>query len=404
MSAFALPLVAILAMQSTITMGSYGIPVIAPDAAADLGMAREHVGFLVSTIYLVAMTTGLATGVLIARLGPTRVFQLMLASVSAGAALLISGGAPAAFAGAVLIGLATGPMNPAGSHVLARTVPPRWRALAFSLKQCGTPAGGMLAGALLPPLLLAFDWRLAFAVVPATALVLVAVAPLGGLGAREPGPGEGSGVPTSRGVVAGTADALRIVLVEPRIRAVALTGACLAACQLALSTYLVLYLRDVVAMAPAVAGATFAVLHVSGVAARIGLGLVADRAVAASRLLVALAAAMAAGLVLIALFSSHWPAAAVLAVIALTGASGNGWVGLFFLELAKLSPQGRTAEVAGGAQFVMYGGIVAGPLALGALLGRGLPYQTCIALLAALAAGAALGLGRRLATAPAAAT
>lgn len=392
MKSFALPLISILAMQSVITMGSYGIPVIAPDAAEDLGMAREQVGFLVSTVYLVAMFTGLTAGVWVARLGPTRLFQALLASVVAGTALLLAGGPYAAFAGAVLLGFATGPMNPAGSHVLARNTPTEWRAVAFSLKQCATPTGGMLAGAVLPPLVVALDWRMAYAVVPVTAVALIALASFGGMGTREADLGV-----VGKGIVRGTADALGIVLADPAIRTVALIGACFAACQLALSTYLVLYLRDIVVMTPPAAGATFAVLHVAGVAARIGLGVVADRLIAADRLLVAIGVTTAIGLGTIALFTPTWPAAAVLMVVAVTGASCNGWVGLFYLELAKLSPDGRTAEIAGGGQFVMYGGIVTGPLAFGALLGFGVRYETCLALLAVLAASAAIGLGVRLA-------
>ena len=391
MKSFALPLIAILAMQSVITMASYGIPVIAPDAAEDLGMAREHVGFLVSTIYLVAMFTGLTAGVWVARFGPTRLFQALLASVVAGTALLLAGGLYAAFAGAVLLGFATGPMNPAGSHVLARKAPIEWRAVAFSLKQCATPAGGMLAGAILPPLVVVLDWRMAYAVVPAAALALIALASFGGLGTREADVGD-----VGKGIVRGTADALGTVLFDPDIRTVALIGACFAACQLALSTYLVLYLRDIVVMTPAAAGATFAVLHVAGVAARIGLGFVADRLVTADRLLVAIGVTTTVGLSTIALFTPTWSATAILVVVAVTGASCNGWVGLFYLELAKLSPDGRTAEIAGGGQFVMYGGIVAGPLAFGALLGFGVRYETCLAMLAILAAGAAVGLGVRL--------
>jgi predicted MFS family arabinose efflux permease len=377
------PLVAILAMQSVITMGGYGIPVIAPDAAADLGMTPESVGFLVSTIYLVGMVTGLGTGVLVARMGATRLFQLLLVCVGSGVGLVLAGSPLGAVAGAVLIGCATGPLNPAGSHVLARVAPPHWRALVFSIKQCGTPAGGMLAGAVIPPLVVAYDWRVAFAVVPLAALALLTLAPCGGLGARE-GAAQATG-----NVLRDTLGSLRLVAGDGAIRAVAVTGMCLAACQLALSSYLVLYLRDEVGLSPAHAGATFAVLHVSGIVARVALGAIADRQISAQRLLIVLALVMAASLALIARFSPGWPGALVLGVTVAMGVSGNGWVGLFFLELAKLAPEGRTADVAGGGQFIMYGGIVAGPLLFGAGLALTHSYTACFSALGSAAAGAA---------------
>ena len=86
----AVPLGAILLIQSTLTMAAYGIPVVIPLAAEDLGIEPESVGFLVAGVYLVAMVCGLASGVFVARLGPTRLFQVLLVAGALGVAALAS--------------------------------------------------------------------------------------------------------------------------------------------------------------------------------------------------------------------------------------------------------------------------------------------------------------------------
>ena len=53
---------------------------------------------------------------------------------------------------------------------------------------------------------------------------------------------------------------------------------------------------------------------------------------------------MALTLVTIGYFEKDWPMALILFVIFIAGASGNGWVGLFFAELARLSPGDQTAS------------------------------------------------------------
>ena len=85
-------------------------------------------------------------------------------------------------------------------------------------------------------------------------------------------------------------------------------------------------------------------------------------------------------------------------MVALAGASGNGWVGLYFAELARLAPSDRVADVAAGSQFLTYLGIVCGPLLFGALLRVTDSYAFCFIVLAAVslicAAYLALANGR----------
>ena len=374
------PLGTIFGIQSALTVAAYAFPVVIPVAAADLGIAPESVGFLVSAIYVAGMVFGLTSGWLLARLGPTRVFQLLLLVAGAGMAALTIGTIEAAFLSAVLVGCASGPMNPAGSQVLARLTTEKTRALVFSLKQCGTPAGGMLAGAILPALMLSYGWQAAVLAIPAMGIVLLVLAPFGSLGGRDlsaESQGGGRQNPFS---------AIKLVLTVPALRAMSFAGFGLAVCQMALATYLVVFLWQSAGYAPAVAGLIFSVLHASGIASRIALGFIADSLIPARWVLVLIGAVLSVALMAIAGLDSGWPIAVVYGVVTVAGASGNGWVGLYFAELARLAPSDRVADVAAGSQFLTYLGIVCGPLIFGGLLRATDNYAFCFIVMAAVSA------------------
>lgn len=382
------PLLVILAIQSILTMASYAIPVVASAAAADFGVEASAVGGAVSVIYFMAMTVGLPSGAFLARYGALRVFQATLVLSAAGVLLITLADPLWALAGAVLIGCSTGPMNPAGSHVLARVSPPRWQPLIFSIKQCGTPAGGMLAGAILPPLIVLYDWRTALYVVPAMALAALVLAQVAGVGPREP--------PRTGGRIAlrDIGASLRFVWTDATQRGHALAGMTFAACQLTMATFLVVYLWHEVGLAPELAGAVYATVHVSGIAARIALGIVAGRWLATRTLLPLLAFVMAGALAAVALSSEAWPVMAFFLAAVVLGIGGNGWVGLFLSEITLLAPQDRAADATSGNQFFMYGGIVAGPSIGGLIVTSTGSYPTMFLAFAGFATLAGLWLIR----------
>ena len=366
------PLLVILIIQSILTLGSYSIPVIASAAAADFGISASAVGGAVSIVYLTAMIVGLPSGIFIARFGAQRVFQMILLCTATGAVLISLAHPLWALLGAIVIGFSTAPMNPAGSHVLSRVSPPRWQPLIFSIKQCGTPAGGMLAGALLPPLIVAYGWRSALYVIPACVLCALLIS-------QE------------------VASSLRFVWNDRLQRSHALAGMVFAGSQLALATYLIVYLWRELGLAPELAGWIYATHHISGIAARILLGFVAGKWIATRTVLPLLAYIMAAGLVAVALSDESWPVWVFYGVAIVLGIGGNGWVGLFLSEIAILAPDGRAADTTSGNQFFMYGGIVTGPAIGSLLLGATDSYPVLFLTIAGAVtlAGASLSLATR---------
>lgn len=381
----ALPLTTIFMAQALMTSSAYGISVIAPDAAADLGLDPNSVGFLAATLYLLAMLSGLGSQAVIQRVGPTRTFQWLLALSALGCLSLMAAHPLLAFLGAALIGIGTGPMNPAGSFVLARVTAPTWQPLVFSLKQCGTPVGGIAAGALLPVLASLYDWRLALSFIPLCAVALIVMAPRGGLEVESASPQRGP----ARSITRVVFESLRNALATPALRSVVLMGVILGVCQLGLASYFVVYLWTDVGMSPIEAGRVFVVFHLAGIVARIVLGAIAERCIPTRYLLPVLGLVMGVATAAAATFDSTTALWLIITITIALGASGNGWVGLFFAELARLAPT-DVASITGGAQFAMYIGIVVGPLLYGVMLNNGLAHGQCLVVFAVLALATAL--------------
>ena len=166
-------------------------------------------------------------------------------------------------------------------------------------------------------------------------------------------------------------------------------GIILGACQLGIAAYMVVYLWHETGMSPTEAGRVFVIFHVAGIVTRIVLGALAERYVPTRYLLPALGLVMSVATAAAANFDATTPTWWIHAITIALGASGNGWVGLFFAELARLAPA-NIASITGGAQFAMYVGIFVGPLLYGVMLENGVSHGECLAVFAVLALTTAL--------------
>lgn len=380
------PLVTTLGMQALVSMAVLTVPVVAPAAAAEVGMPAAYVGFYIALVYGASMVSSLSCGDLIRKYGALRVSQGCLLA-SAAALLLAAGGTPAMLAlSALLMGAGYGPVTPASSHVLARTTPPHAMALVFSLKQTGVPLGGALAGAVVPPLVLLAGWRVALAAV-ALACVATAVA---AQGLRRQLDADRD--PKRRLGLGSVSGPLSVVMALPELRRLAFFSFLFSSVQLCLVTYLVTYLATDLGYSLVEAGLMLTAAQVGGVLARVGWGVVADRSGRPLAVLALLCAGMAIGALGTASFSPSWPVWAIAVVCGVFGATAIGWNGVFLAEVARRAPAGKAVEATGGALFFTYFGVLVAPPAFGIAVEHGLGYPAAYALLAVptVAAGALL--------------
>jgi MFS family permease len=371
-----MPVAAMLAAQALLSMATVTLPVLAPAAAAEIGAPVAWIGLFVAIIYASSMASGLASGALVRRWGALRLAQLCLLSAGAGVALLSTGQVAGVAAGAVLMGMGYGPLNPASSHLLNRVSPPRHLSKIFSLKQTGVPLGGVLAGALLPPLVLWGGWRVAaLCVAGACVLLAAALQPLrAGFDVDR--------LPGTRVGLASLAEPARVALADRAGRPLALSSFFFAALQLCLGTYLVAYLTAQQGYDLVQAGLTLAVTQGAGIAGRLLSGALADRSGRPRVVMGAMGCTMGACAIASA-FAGHWPTPLLLLLYAVFGASAIGWNGVYLAEVARRAPVGAVSAATAAALFVTFGGVLAGPPVFAFMLQSGLSYGTAFVAVAA---------------------
>lgn len=353
-------LAATLAMQAGASMAALAVPAMAPAFAASRGVSSSLAGVYIGTVYVGAMLASMASGPLVLRYGAIRASQAALLACAAGLAIQLAwpttGGA---MLGALLLGLGYGPITPASSHVLARTVPAQRAGLVFSVKQTGVPLGGVLAGAVVPPLVLAGGVSAALACVAAVAIVCAALAqPLRAALDADRQPGQPLRL---NGFVA----SLGLMSRHPALARLAASSFVFSVVQMSLSTYLVTYLHTALGYSLVQAGMAMSVAQMGGVGGRVLWGYVADRWFGAPPVLAALAALMALCALGTAGLGAWVPLPVALALLATFGASAIGWNGVYLAEVARRAPPGMAGAATGGTLAVTFLGVVIGPTLFG---------------------------------------
>ena len=356
-----LPLFATLFIQAMVAMALLTLPVMAPVAAKALSVSPAVVGFYVSITYAGAMFASLTSGTTVSRFGPIRVSQLGLLLCALGLCLCASPWLPLIALGALFIGLGYGPITPASSQILARTTPPHQMALVFSIKQTGVPVGSMMAGAIVPSLMLAVNWQwtLVFVAIACVLSALMAQ-PL----RQDLDDLRQANLPFQMGTLTGP---IRMVLGHRALATMAACSFMFSMVQMSLTTYLVTYLHDDLAYGMVSAGLLLSVTQMGGIGGRIVWGVVADKWLGAQKALALLAALMACSSLATALLLPALPIWGIWIVLIVFGASAIGWNGVYLSEVARQAPEGKASVAIGGTLTFTFLGVVIGPPIFGAL-------------------------------------
>jgi MFS family permease len=365
-------------VQAASSAAVIGPTVAAPLLLQRLGLSAAAVGVFVALVYLGAMVATQVGAFVARRFGPIRASQLALLTSAVGLVLLSFTALPAVALGACVIGLGYGPITPASSQMLSRTTDAKHYALVFSIKQTGVPLGGVIAGLMVPPLVLlgGADGAL-WGVAALCVLAAISAAPLAGELDRERD--AGSPWPKPAQMLA----PVRFVATHPVLKQVAVVSFVFSMVQVSLTSYMVSLLTGDLRWALAAAGATLAVSQVAGVVARIAWGFVADRWLGPRRMLLGLALGMIGCALLTPLLSVSSPVWVVTLLLALFGATAVGWNGVYLATVARLVPQPQAGMATAGTLFFTFFGVVIGPPIFGAVAGQlgGLaPAFACLAL------------------------
>lgn len=352
--ALVLPVAATLGVQTLVAVAVYCAPVMAPVVGPALGVPAAHVGYYIAVVYFGSMIGSVTGGGWVARFGAIRVSQLGLTLCLAGLALGASAFVPLVLLGGLLVGLGYGPTTPASSHLLVRASPPRLLAIVFSLKQSGVPAGGAIAGAVVPVLVLGIGWQGAAIAIGLACLALAfAIEPTRARFDRELDP-------HARVSLASTFAPLGLVR-NPRLAEMAVASFIYGGVQITLVTYLVTFLTEVFAMSLVLAGLVMAVSQLASVVGRIAWGVVADRLLTRRTMLGLLGLGMGISALVTLAASPAWPLWLLFAFAAAFGATAVGWNGIFLAEVARLAPKDKISEATGACLFFTFLGVVCSP-------------------------------------------
>ena len=333
-----------------------GIGALGVQLQTGLGLNAAQVGLLMSAAQLAPLAGLLVAGELLDRFDERWVVGAGAGVV--GVALLAGTLAPgyAALLGVLLVvGAGYSAVQPGGSKSVASWFDTSRRGTAMGIRQAGLPLGAALASAALPAIATAFGWR---ATLPAGGLVALLGAAAFVLVYRR--------APAAAGPARETGTRLGLVK-DPALRRALLGGVSLISVQCGIGLLTVLHLHEVAALTPGRAVAILVAAQGAGVAGRIGLAAVSDRAGSRRQdvVTVSLLAVVVALAVLITP-AGRSPAVACVVFVWL-GFFGIGWYGPWVALVSEVAPPGRAGFTLGLAMTVNQVAIVLVPPLLGLL-------------------------------------
>jgi len=344
------PIVAIFTLQTISAFLNRLIPILAPAMSTDFGWSGSSIGYLTASNSVGSLLILIAGSAMLKQIGGMRTLQLTLLIGVAAMAWLLTPSLTIAFIACLVMGLSGGAANPAGSEVLQKYSPPGKRNLMFSIKQAGVPLGGVIAGLLVPLLVLLFGWRVALFF--CALIILLPTLMTWRLSAhmddRRQRKKHFFHFPTRESL-----RTLTVPLASLRhsrdLMKISIVGALFAIPQSCWFTFTVIYLVDKLNYSLALAGAVFAVMQAGGVIGRIVLGWLSDYLRSPNAALRGTAIFSAVTTVLLGLTNPDWPLWSVITLAFVAGCSAASWNGVQLAEVARHSPSKMISETASGA-------------------------------------------------------
>ncbi len=370
----------------------------------EFGYRETTAGWLMASFFAVSALVSRRAGSIADSVGPVTTLQVgLIGSAVTGATMATLADSVPVLAVAMMVGGGCNALTQIAANVyLARYLPPSRHGVAFSIKQSANPGGVLVAGLLLPTLVLTTGWRSAFGVASGAALA----AALGLEAVRRWHPGlRVTSEPASRSAKAMPAPTAAASPPSPPSHAtakdrtlvlVAASAGFGSASAVALGGFYVESARDA-GVGLAAAGLAASLGSATSIVGRIVAGVRADRTGASpERILGWVAAMLAVGAFALLGFGLRTPWAQWLA---LPGAYGIGWAwpGVFNLAVVRARPD-EPGRATGVSQTGIYVGTTLGPLVFGPVsesLGYPLTWSTA-ALLALISAAGMLAARRSL--------
>jgi sugar phosphate permease len=322
--------------------GQYGINTLAPFYRDDLQLSRAEIGLFFTAFYLGMAVLSFGAGWLADRLGvrsTTLGGHLALGLCTVAAAFAPSFGW--AFGSFFFAGLGYSFLNPASTKGVMEWFQRQERATAMGIKQTGVPAGGVLTAVLAPSLVLLAGWRGSLAALGLFNLFFGFVfwflwrdAPAQANFSPEPMPAPEKG---------------NSLLLVKSLVWISFGTALLLVGQMALLTYVPLYLKETRGFSAYWASQALALTQLGGMVGRVGWGVVSDRLFRGARKSVlVLIGLLSVGLTLsLGLLASDSSLLILLPLIFFAGVCMVGYQGVYYALIGEIAGKARTGAALG---------------------------------------------------------
>jgi MFS transporter, ACS family, hexuronate transporter len=356
----------------------YGINTLAPFYKDELGLSRAQVGLFFSAFYLAMTGASFATGWLADRFGVRKTtwqghFLLGICTVAAALSPSFSTACVSFF----LAGFGYSFLNPASTIGVMAWFQRDERATAMGIKQTGVPAGGVVAAALAPSLVLVIGWRGALAALGIVNFLFGFI-----FASLWRDPSDDKQDPSTAETVFTEKNPLDIWRLLPVGCA---TGIYLIG-QMVLLTYVPLYLKDVMDFSPHSASQALALTQAGAMVGRTGWGFMSDRIFGGRRKIVliwigVMSVALIAALSVLERGSSYY---LLLAILFFAGVSIVGYQGVSYALIGEISGKARTGAGLGMMITINSGAATLGTPVFGHIVDRTGSYAMGWQILAAL--------------------
>lgn len=343
--------------------GFLSFNLLAPSLAAETGLNERDFGLAITFIFLGTAFAGTGTGILVRRFGGVGTVVLTLFAMAAATSIVLFGTWATTMLAAFLFGLVYGPQGAVGMTVVTERTPPSRRGLFLALRHSSQPLAGVIAGRVLPPLMLVLGWQsgvfTTVSLLVAGALFTLAMPSLFRLETR-PAPAAQRGGGGIGRILAGAAG---LFVIPKGMRLLWITGLVFAFNQIAMMVFSYLYLLEVVKLTPVAAGIFSSNLQIAGLLGRPLLGWFCDKTGRSQLVLACLASVGVAAIVaLFQLASADLPAWALFLIALGCGIAGQTWNAVFTTAMSFKIPPEKLAEMNGRAfGFLSLGWMMGGP-------------------------------------------
>jgi len=357
-------------VQALVTMISLTVSVMAPTLARELNVSVGTIGLYASMSYIGAMIGSLLSGGFVLRYGAIRISQGIMITCALGLLLCINGHWIWFLISAFICGLGYGPATPASSQLLSRHLPTRYLSLGFSIKQTGVPLGGILAGLVVPWLLIRHSWQDSMLVIAASVIMASFILQL----CRKQFDVQLE--PKANLFRGNFFSSLRLVLSHPQLKLIAVATFFFSATQQCYIYFLVTFLESNIGWDNQKAGIALAILGASAVLGRIIWGAVADATGRSQLLIMVLAFAMATVTLLTGLITPEWSSISIFILCGVFGATGAAWNGIYLAEITRHVAAEDVSRATGGGLFVTFFGVVVAPPIFGLIINLTHSFET----------------------------